>query len=341
MGKRVLLPSPMLDPAGEEVLRREVEVIDGSGFDEERYAAVLAEVEGLCGGIVAGPELMDRAPKLEVIGFPGSGFESIDVAAASERGIAVVYAAGAQYGAVAEHAVGLMLSVSKRIGYADRRLHSERRYPEREVYSGDGWPGFPQEIGGKTVGILGFGFIGRDLARKCRAGFDMRVLAYDPYYDEVEAARQGVELYRRRAQLPEMLGRCDFVVLSLPLSPETRRIVGEAELRAMRPTACFVNVSRGGTVDEPALVRALQEGRIAGAGIDVFDPEPAPDDHPFFGMDNVVLTPHIAGWVREAMPRLATTVAREMLSVLRGERPNRLANPDVWDAPQRRAREAS
>ncbi|MCE2390243.1 MAG: hydroxyacid dehydrogenase [Proteobacteria bacterium] len=340
MRKRVLLPTPMLDPAGEEALRKEVDVVDGRDFDAGQEQAAMAEVEGICGGIAAGPELMDRAPRLEVIGFPGSGFETIDVAAATERGIAVVNAAGAQYSAVAEHAIGLMLSLAKRIGYADRWLHGERRYPGREVYSGDGWPGFPHEIGGKTVGILGFGFIGRDLARKCRVGFDMPVLAYDPYYDEVEAARQGVELYRRRSQLPELICRCDFVVLSLPLSRETRHIVGEAELRAMRPGAFFINVSRGGTVDEPALVRALREGWIAGAGIDVFDPEPTPDDHAFFSMENTVLTPHIAGWVQEAMPRLSVTVAREMLSVLRGERPNRLANPEVWDAPQRRAREA-
>ena len=251
-----------------------------------------------------GADLLERAPRLEVIGFPGSGFESIDTAAATRAGVAVVYAAGSQYAAVAEHAIGLMLSLAKRIGFADRQMHAERRFPPREAYSGDGWPGFPHEIDRKTVLILGFGFIGRDLARKCRAAFDMTVLAYDPYFDPMEAERQGVRLSRRRSELPELIGQADFVVLCLPLGAETRHIVGAEELRAMKPGAYLINVSRGGTVDEAALIDALRQGRIAGAGIDVFDPEPALDDHPFFSMDNTVVTPHIGGWVREALPRL-------------------------------------
>jgi D-3-phosphoglycerate dehydrogenase len=285
-----------------------------------------------------GAEVFARAPRLEVVGFPGSGFESIDTAAATRAGIAVVYAAGSQYAAVAEHALGLMLSLAKRIGFADRYMHAARRFQPRELYTGDGWPGFPHEIDRKTVVILGFGFIGRDLARKCRAAFDMPVLAYDPYFDPVEAERQGVRLSRRRSELRDLIAQGDFVVLCLPLGAETRHIVGEEELRAMKPGAYLVNVSRGGTVDDAALVRALREGWIAGAGIDVFDPEPATDDHPFFSMENTVVTPHIGGWVREAMPRLVATTAREMLAALRGERPLRLANPEVWDAPQRRAR---
>jgi len=336
--KRVYLPVPMLHPTGEKLLRSEVQVVSGAELDEAGRASALAEAHGLC-GIPVDADLMDRAPKLEVIGFPGSGYESVDVASATARGIAVVYAAGAQYSAVAEHALGLMLAVSKRIGYADRYLHREKRYIGWGGFVGEGWPGFPHEIGGKTVGLLGFGFIGRDLARKCRAAFDMDVLAYDPYFDPVEAARQGVQLFRRREELPALLARCDFVVLCLPLSDETRRIIGASELEAMRPDAVLINVSRGGTVDESALLAALESNAIGGAGIDVYDPEPAPDDHPFFGLENVVLTPHIGGWVVEAMPRLATTVAREMLAALRGERPVRLANPTVWDAPACRARQ--
>ncbi len=337
MRKRVLLPSPMLHPVGEELLRKEVDLVDGQGLDAAAFDAALAEAHGLCAASPVTAELMDRAPRLEVIGFPGSGYESIDVAAASERGIAVVYAAGAQYSAVAEHALGLMLSLAKRIGYADRSMHAGKRFLDRGHFSGDGFPGFPEEIGGKTLGILGFGFIGRDLARKARLAFDMEVLAYDPYFDPVEARRQGVELIRRRRDLPALLGRCDFVVLCLPLTDESRHIVGEAELAAMPPHAYLINCSRGGTVDEAALVDALRAGRIAGAGVDVFDPEPAPDGHPLFDLDTVVLTPHIGGWVREALPRLASTVAREMLAALQGERPVRLANPGVWDAPNRRA----
>jgi len=336
--KSVYLPHPMLDPAGEELLRKETQVVLAGDLDEAGRAAALAVAHGLCGGMGMDAEQMDRAPQLEVIGFPGSGYESIDVAAATARGIAVVYAAGSQYSAVAEHALGLMLSLAKRIGYSDRYLHREKRFLDRPIFTGDGWPGFPHEIGGKTVGLLGFGFIGRDLARKCRTAFDMQVLAYDPYYDPVEAERQGVDLLRRRDELPTLLARCDFVVLCLPLSDETRHIIGTEELEAMRPDSVLINVSRGGTVDETALLAALEAGQIGGAGIDVFDPEPAPDGHPFFELENVVLTPHIGGWVAEALPRLAITTAQEMLAALRGERPVRLANPEVWDTPTRRAR---
>ena len=276
-------------------------------------------------------EQMDRAPLLEVIGLSASGFDWVDLGAATERGIAVVYAAGAQFNAVAEHGIGLMLSLAKRIATADRALR-RGPYPALSGWTGDGWPGFPQEIDRKTVGILGFGFIGRDLAHKCRTAFNMEVLAYDPYADPIEAARQGVDLFKRRRELPELLRRCDFVALTLPLSDETKHIVGEAELAAMKPGAFLINLSRGGTVDEDALVRALEAGTIAGAGIDVFDPEPARQDHPLFSMDNTVVTPHIAGWVREAMPRLVAIMAEGMLAVLRGERPSRLANPEVWPA---------
>ncbi len=337
MRKRVFVPSPMLHPVGEEILRKEVEVIDGRGLSDADRAAALAKAHGLVAGGVS-TERLDAAPVLEVIGFGGSGFESIDVGAATERGIAVVYAAGSQYGAVAEHAVGLILSLAKRIGYSDTTMHERRSFIDRATFTGDGWPGFPHEIGGKTLGILGFGFIGRDLARKARLGFDMEVLAYDPYFDEIEAQRQGVQLFRKRQEVSGILGRSDYVVLCLPLNDETHHIIGEPELRAMRSDAYLINVSRGGTVDQEALVRALREGWIGGAGLDVFDPEPAPDGDPIFEFDNVVLTPHIGGWVEEALPRLAATTARETLAVLRGERPNRLANPEVWDSPKCRAR---
>ncbi|MCH2173200.1 hydroxyacid dehydrogenase [Myxococcota bacterium] len=338
MRKRIYLPQPMLHPDGEELLRKECDIVLASELDEADRGAALASAHGFSGGVAVDAALMDRAPNLEVIGFPGSGYEAIDVAAATDRGICVVYAAGSQYTAVAEHALGLALSVAKRIGYSDRFLHREKRFIDRSVFTGDGWPGFPHEISGKTVGLLGFGFIGRDLARKCRAAFDMRVLAYDPYFDPVEAERQGVTLYRTRSELPQLLAQSDFVVLCLPLNDETHHILGAAELEAMRSDAVLINVSRGGTVDEVALEQALRTGAIAGAGLDVFDPEPTRDNHPLFDLENVVLTPHIGGWVEEALPRLAVTAAREMLMVLRGERPTRIANPQVWDDPSRRVR---
>jgi D-3-phosphoglycerate dehydrogenase len=343
MRKRVLLPIPMVDPSGTELLAKQVEVIDGRELGPGD-AGIMAGIHGIYSqpGIpdhfaVTTGEQMDRAPKLEVIGVNASGFDWIDTAAATERGIAVVYAAGAQYSAVAEHAIGLMLSLAKRIGVTDRQLRS-KPYPPLQHFTGDGWPGFPEEIDSKTLGMLGYGFVGRDLAHKCRTAFNMRVLAYDPYYDPIEARRNGVTLYRKRGDLPELLGQCDFVALCLPLSDETHHIVGAPELAAMKPSAYLINMSRGPTIDEPALVEALQAGLIAGAGLDVFDPEPAKQDNPLFHMENTVVTPHSGGWVREALPRLVAITVDGMLSAMNGERPDRMANPEVW--PAMRARRA-
>lgn len=324
----VVLPPSRLHPAGLDVLAAEVDVVDGNGLDEEGLLAAIATAHGIVGPVTTG--VLDAAPLLEVIGVPGSGTDHIDVAGATARGVLVVNATGGQATAVAEHAVGLMLALAKRIAVSDRIFHTEGRFVGREHFTGPGWPGWPHEIGGSTIGIVGFGAIGRDLARKCRAGFDMRVLAYDPDLDAGAAQSLGVTPV---GSLAALLPECDWVSLHVPLTDGTRGLVGERELRAMRRTASLIDLSRGGVVDEDALVRALREGWIAGAGLDVFAEEPGPDGHPLYGMGNVVCTAHIGGWVEEAVPRLATIVATEMTVALRGGRPTRLVNPAAWDAP--------
>ena len=322
--KRIAVLGPYeLHPAARDVLSPDFDIVEvGPPGDPDRDE-LLAGAHGLVGAVTPGD--LAACPVLEVIGIPGSGWDHVDVAGATARGIPVVNAAGAQHAAVAEHAVGLMLSLAKRIAVSDRVFHEQKRFLPREHFTGDGWPGWPEEIDGKTIGIVGFGFIGRDLARKCRLGFDMTVLAHDPFVDPDEMERQGVVPIE---VLDDLMRTSDFVSLHMPLMPATERMIGERELRLMQPHAYLLNLSRGGTVDEDALVRALQEGWIRGAGIDVFDEEPARDDHPLYGMDNVVLTPHIGGWVIEAMPRLSAVMAREMRTVLRGGRPWRLVNPE-------------
>ena len=320
----VVVPPSRLHPAAVEVLGDAVEVVDGLALGPDALADAVASAHGIVGPVTA--EQIQAAPELIVIGVPGSGTDHIDVAAATARGVLVVNAAGGQATAVAEHAIGLMLALAKRIAMSDRIFHAEGRFVGREHFTGPGWPGWPHEIGGSTIGIVGFGAIGRDLARKCRAGFDMRVLAYDPYLDTDAARALGVEPV---ATLGALLAECDWVSLHVPLTDETRGLVGETELRSMRPSAALVNLARGGVVDEDALVRALREGWIAGAALDVFAEEPGPDDHPLYRMDNVVCTAHIGGWVEEAVPRLAAIMAAEMLIALRGERPSRLVNPDA------------
>jgi D-3-phosphoglycerate dehydrogenase len=327
--KRVLLVVPMLDPGGEEILRSEVEVIRGWELDPAPREAALAGAHGLGGG--GSTDDILRGAKLEVIASYGSGYEQIDVEAATRAGIMVVNAAGSQYAAVAEHGVGLMLAFAKRIAYSDRLMHNERRFPPRQTFSGNGWPGWPTQLKGKTLGLIGFGFIGRDLAEKCRLAFDMKVLVFSPRCDPEEAARQRVTLVD---DLDELLRFSDYVSLAVPLTPETTGMMGSEQLSAMKRGAVLVNLSRGPTVDTEALVEAIRSGHLAGAALDVFDPEPLPDDHPLFQMDNVILTPHIGGWVVDSLPALARTAAREMLRALRGQRPWRLVNPEVWPRRQ-------
>lgn len=326
--KRVLLPSPMVDPAGEALLGRVVEVVRGGALDEAERDRVLPTVHGIYGRATAAE--IEAATSLEVIGSGGSGVDGIDVGAATEHGVLVVNAAGAQASAVAEHAIGLMLALGKRIAASDRLLRRERRFPDRREYLGDAWPvGAPRELHGRTLGLVGLGEVGRELARACRTAFAMDVLAFDPYVERADAAAAGAELVDG---LDDLLAHSHVVSLHVPLTPETRHLLGERELRRMRADAYLVNLARGGVVDDAALVRALREGWIAGAGLDVFDPEPLPADHPLFELENVVLTPHIGGWTAESLPRLACTTANEMLAALRGERPARLVNPQAWPA---------
>lgn len=298
-------------------------------------AAALPELHGIYAG---GPrpidrELLEQAPALEVVFMPGSGFERVDLAAATERGVACINSAGVNATPVSDAAVGLMISASMRIGYVDRFMHREKRW----IFLADlAEPQmFPGQISGKTVGIVGFGFIGREVARKCRDGFRMRVLAYDPYFDTLEAERQGVTLVEL---LSDMLPQCDFVSVNCPLTPATRGIIGEPELRLMKPTSYLVNTSRGGTVDADALVRALRDKWIAGAGVDCTDPEPLPDGHPLYDLENIVISPHISGGADNTLELLGVASATQALRVLRGEPSSRVLNPEVWETLMERQR---
>jgi D-3-phosphoglycerate dehydrogenase len=286
------------------------------------------------------PQRVDRATiegasTLEVVFMPGSGFDTVDLEAATEHGVACVNSAGVNATPVSDCAVGLMLSASLRIGYVDRFMHREKRWiyladlDERDMY--------PRAISGKTVGIVGYGFIGREVARKCREGFRMRALAFDPFFDQLEAERQGVTLCD---SLQEMIPQCDFVSVNCPLTPATRGIIGEPEIALMKPTAYLINTSRGATVDADALLSALREKRIAGAGVDCTDPEPLQDGSPFYDLENIVISPHISGGADNTMEMLGTASATQALRVLRGQSSSRVLNPEVIPALRQRQQAA-
>lgn len=264
------------------------------------------------------PALIDAAPDLRAISRHGVGVDSVDVAYATARGIPVLYTPAANAESVAEHTLGLMLAVSKMILLGDRAqrngdFQSRTRLIGLELY-------------GKTLGVVGAGRVGSRVARMCRAALDMRAIAYDPYLAADDARLRGVELVD---DLAALLQEADYISLHAPLTAETRGLIGPRAFNLMKPTAILVNCARGGIVDEEALATALLEGQIAGAAIDVWQQEPPPQDHPLFGLENVIVSPHMAAHTEEAMIRMATTLAQDVTRVLQGERPHFCVNPEV------------
>ncbi|MGH2461382.1 MAG: hydroxyacid dehydrogenase, partial [Chloroflexota bacterium] len=232
---------------------------------------------------------LSRAGRLKVIGKHGVGVDNVDLAAARARGIAVVFTPGVNSQAVAEHALTLMLMLARRIPTASRMLRDGQFDEARRTI-------VALDLQGKTLGLVGLGQVGRRLAAIVRQGLAMRVLAFDPYVTPAQAAELGVELV---SELEPLLRAADVVSIHAPLTPETRGIIGRGALAELKPTAFLINCARGGLVDEDALLEALQAGRLAGAGLDVFVEEPTPAAHPLFGLENVVVTPHVAGSSQE------------------------------------------
>lgn len=264
---------------------------------------------------------MEGCPRLALISKYGIGTERIDVDAATELGIIVTHTPVAEnYRSVAEHAIALALSVLRRLGPLQR--HVER----------GGWRGpdtIVEGLDGKTVGLIGYGRIGREVANRL-AGWGVELIAHDPYLEPADASVELVEL-------DALLERSDVVSLHTVVSPETRGMLGTAEFERMKPTAVVVNTSRGALIHEAALIEALNDGAIAGAGLDVLEPEPPGRDNPLLEMDNVVLSPHTAGFTASTIAAIVECGAANLLAGLRGQRPQFVKNPAVLERPLRTA----
>ncbi len=258
---------------------------------------------------------MDRARA--ICGF-AHGFEAIDVEAATRAGILVTNAARMCHLEVATHAAALLLALNRKLVQYDRAMR--RGVWDRAA----GRPIPPLE--GQVAGLVGVGAIGQALARRLQP-FAVRLIGYDPYVEEAVARDLGV---RMTDSLAALLGEADYVSVQVPYNRETHHLVGEKELRAMKPTAYLVNCCRGAVVDEAALVRALEERWIGGAGLDVFETEPLDPQSPLLRLDNVVTTPHAAGESTESGALSARVASRQAAAVLRGEWPSRVVNPEVW-----------
>src|SRR6201992_269467 len=269
-------------------------------------------------------ELLRRAPNLLIVSSNGAGFDPVDVEACTEAGVVVVNQSGGNANSVAEHALGMLLTLSKRILEADRALRREANV-NRNALMGT-------EAQGKTIGIIGLGNVGRRIAELCKGLLHMQVLAYDPYLTATEMAARGGE----KVELDELLRRSDYVSISCPLSKDNRGMIGARQFALMQPHAYFITTARGFIHDEDALADALRHKKIAGAGLDVWAKEPPPPDHPLLQFDSVLASPHTAGGTKEARENMGRTAAEQVLDALDGKRPPRMINPEVWPAYAKR-----
>ena len=286
----------------------------GKPLTSAQVAELLPGIDGYIAGLDGiDANALKAGDRLKVIARYGVGVDSVDLVAARQRGIIVTNTPGANSVSVAELALGLMLALARQIPEAVEAVHQGK------------WPRYAGlSLEGKTVGILGLGAIGKQLARRL-AGFDCRLLAHDPFGDPVVAK----ELHVQLTGLEEVLAQADFLSLHLPLLPETRSLVNGAFLGKMKKGSFLINTSRGSVVEEAALVDALESKRIAGSGLDVFEFEPKVHSA-LRAMPHVVMTPHIGTATGETRMAMAMLTADNLLAALAGERPPNLVNPEVW-----------
>src|SRR4030043_1719992 len=295
---------------GKTILKEKADIFIAERLYEPYLIDHVKDIDGIilrANGRVS-RKVMESALKLKVVGRHGVGVENIDLEAATEKGIWVVNTPDANDTSVAEHFFGLALMLSKMLKKGDVALH-EGRWEARYQYIGN-------ELHGKTLGILGFGRIGKALGRIGYKGFDMKVLYYDALrYEEAEK-----EIHAVKQSLEEILSQCDYISINLPMLPATKGLINEREFRMMKPTAYIINLARGPIWDEKALYNVLKEGRIAGAASDVYEVEPATKDHPLLQLENFIGTPHMAAHTEEALKRMSL-VAEDVIRVLEGKTP--------------------
>ena len=295
---------------GTNLLSENCDLIYARSFAEEDIINQVADVDAIiirANGAVS-EKIMAAAPKLKVVGRHGVGLDAVDMDAARQRGIKVVYTPQANKESVAEHFVALALMLAKKIRLADIALRDYRWQARYELIG--------TELRGKTLGVLGFGRIGQQTARICRNGFAMKIL----YVDYLEFPEVGQELEAAHVDEKALFSQADFISVNLPLLPETRHFVNANLLNLMKPTAFLINMARGPIWQEADVVAALEEKRIAGAGSDVYEVEPIAVDNPLLKLENFVGTPHMSAHTEEAMIRMSM-VAKDVLAILEGREP--------------------
>lgn len=308
MGKKVLLPQDIAEPGKRYLRERGYEIIQGSGIIEEQ---IMKDVAG-CDAIIARlgeftGKVMEAGPDLKIIARHGAGYDNIDLEAAGRKGIWVTNDPVSNINAVAEHVIAMMLGCAKNLAVMDGAVRAGNFKKRNENLTA--------EVSGKTLGIIGFGRIGRLVAKKAGAGLGMNILVYDKYAAPVP----GIHMAET---MEELLSQADFVSIHTPLTGETEGLFGREQFERMKETAFLINGARGELVREAELIEALNQHTIAGAALDVFEKEPPSSDNPLFTMENVLLSPHNAALTREAMDKMALTAAMAVDAALTGKRPD-------------------
>ncbi len=313
--KKVLLPQK-IQAEGMDVLKGKVELVIAPDPSQATVAELIKDVQGVILRTTSAitRAMIASAPQLKVISRTGVGVDNIDVEAASEYGVMVCNLPGINSISVAEHAAALIVALAKTLPYFDHEVR-QGNWKSRNTYRSG-------ELYQKTLGVIGFGRIGSHVAAIMGKGFGMNILAYDPYISH----SADPELSVKFCELEELLATADVVTVHLPATSDTKGLLNKERLGLLKPSAYFVNTARGSVVDEPALVELLQSGKIAGAGLDVFDEEPLATDHPFATLDNVILSPHAAALTGECVVRAAVEAAQAVIDVFAGHEPRHLYN---------------
>ena len=310
MAYRVLIPQDIAKEGKEYLLSRGYEIRMGNGYTEQDMIRDAADCQAiLLRTAEVTAAVLEAGKELKIVARHGAGYNNVDIRRAEKLGIWVTNTPGATTESVAEYTIGGMLTMARRIPEHQEKM-KEGDFFYKNSHKGT-------DLKGKTLGIIGIGNIGLEVARKAHFGFDMEILAYSP-----RRKQEQMPEYVRLVPWEELFERSDMVSLHVPLSQETRGFIGKAEFERMKPTAYLINCSRGGVVVETELVEALKAGQIAGLFTDVMEQEPPEKDHPFFFMDNVVVTPHMASNTEDCMRQMALGAAIQIDRVLSGGKPD-------------------
>ena len=317
----VLLPQPIEAEAHALFEKRGIETVLAKDPKPETVAPLLEKADAvvLRTGIRLDGELLSNAGLLRHISRTGAGVDNVDLDAATERGVIVTSSVGVNTASVIEHSVALMFALFKQLPLMDRETRLNN--------FGIRYKNYPRDVKGKCLGVVGFGRIGSSFAELCHKTFRMRVVAHDPYLDE--SAKERSRSWAEFLSLEEVFRRADVVSIHIPLTAQTKGLIGMEFFRLMRPGGFLINTSRGGVVREPDLARALGEKLLAGAGLDVFEKEPPDGENPLLRMENVILTPHTAALTEECVLEMAVKAVERVVDLIEGYVPENVANPGV------------